>query len=317
MKFREFARRVQGAVGTLCGEGYKLRIENVQKNNGVVRRGMSIRKEGEDSGSVIYLDSYYECYENGEMSLENVARDIYGVFVHDETPVELKEILNDFQKIKDRVVCHLVNCERNEALLEEIPWVPFCDLAMVFSVLLKEGREGCMSSLIHHQHVNVWNSGVGELCKLARENTPRLRPYVFQSLPQIIKELNGLPVPSGEEEEPEEKDLYVLSNKSGVHGAAAVLYDNVLRDISEKLGADLVILPSSIHEVIIIPYGKSLRMKELGEMVKVINEAEVPVEDQLSDNVYRYSRKTGIVTVAVENETPLERRESAWQECGD
>lgn len=302
MKFRDFARQVQKKVGKLCGEGYRIKIETIQKNNSVTRKGMSIRKEGEDSASVIYLDSYYVCYENDEMSLEGVAEDIYEVFVRNETPAELKEALNDFQKIKDRVVCCLVNRESNEALLEDVPWVPFCDLAVVFHVLFKEEREGSLSSLIHHEQVKAWNTSVDELRRLAGENTPRLRPYRFRSMLEIIREMNGLPVSDGEEAGPGEKAMYVLSNKSGVHGAAAVLYDNALRDISEKLGADFVILPSSIHEMIVLPYDKSLRMKELGEIVEVINETEVSREDRLSDHVYLYSRRTGAVTIASDTE---------------
>lgn len=300
MKFGEFVKRIQGEVERLCGNGYELEIEDILKNNGVTRKGMTIRKKGETSGPIIYLDSYYERWESGELSISSVAEDIYNTFVGSQVPVDCQDALRNFDMIKDKVIYCLVSRERNEALLNDVPWVPFCDLAVVFYALLGEGREGCVSSLIHNGHVRLWGTGVEELRKLAAENTPRLRPYVIRPLWEVIKEISGIPVLDKRECDLEKDMMYVLTNKNGIHGASVVLYDNVLEEISERLGTDLVILPSSVHETMIIPYEESLRLKDLGEMVRVINQTEVQEEELLSDNVYHYSRETGMLTVAFE-----------------
>lgn len=94
-----------------------------------------------------------------------------------------------------------------------------------------------------------------------------------------------------------ESPLYVMTNRTGINGASVILYDGVLRDFAETLGSDLVILPSSIHETLAIPYEEHLNAAELENMVRSINRTEVPPEDILSNSVYRYDRETDSVCV--------------------
>ncbi len=89
---------------------------------------------------------------------------------------------------------------------------------------------------------------------------------------------------------PDASPLYVLTNSSGICGACALLYPDQLKNFADMLESDLVILPSSIHEVLLVPYDDHISFDELAHMVSHINRAEVPVEDRLSDQVYLYSR---------------------------
>ena len=96
---------------------------------------------------------------------------------------------------------------------------------------------------------------------------------------------------------PQTCPMYVMSNSVGIYGAAVVLYDGELRRLASALGRDLIILPSSVHEVLVIPYNEELVIRDLREMVRHVNESEVPEEEVLSDNVYRYNRDTDMVSV--------------------
>lgn len=87
-----------------------------------------------------------------------------------------------------------------------------------------------------------------------------------------------------------------MSNPYGFHGAAVSLYDGVLRNFAEKLGSDLIILPCSVHETLIIPYKEDIDNARINEMVAHINRTEVAKEDVLSDNAYLYRRETDVVT---------------------
>ena len=69
----------------------------------------------------------------------------------------------------------------------------------------------------------------------------------------------------------------------------------------KKLGGDLYILPSSVHEVILIPKTKDLSVKELNEMVCEINSSQVPTEDVLADCIYEYSRKKKAIMIVLEH----------------
>ena len=99
-----------------------------------------------------------------------------------------------------------------------------------------------------------------------------------------------------------ERNLLILTNRSGVYGASAILYEGVLKNIAQRLGSDLVILPSSVHEVILLPYEDERRMEGLERMVREINQTVLPEEEVLSDQVYVYNRETDKVFRAREEE---------------
>ena len=83
--------------------------------------------------------------------------------------------------------------------------------------------------------------------------------------------------------------LSILTNTSGIFGASAMLYPGVLKEFSKKIGHDLIILPSSVHEVLLLPYDSTYSFQEMADMVTDVNEKCVPVEEQLSNQVYYYS----------------------------
>ena len=92
-------------------------------------------------------------------------------------------------------------------------------------------------------------------------------------------------------------DMYVLTNESKLNGAACILYENVLYDFAQKLGADLYILPSSVHEVILLPKLSMFEKDELVNMVKEVNTEGVAADEVLSDHVYEYNRTERLITM--------------------
>ena len=164
-------------------------------------------------------------------------------------------------------------------------------------------RNGYATAQIHNEHMRMWSVDVDTLYELAKTNTPRLFPAEIKSMVQVIKGIMGWENPGMDMEEDlsgesMSEPIYVLTNQDGFKGAAAVLYEGVLKGFAEQKGCDLIILPSSIHEMILVPYKKSMDMAELGEMVRNINRTTLPAEEILSDSVYLYSRETDQVTMA-------------------
>lgn len=317
MRFYEFSREVREEAARLCGEGYDVEIQEIRKNNGAARTGILMREKGDPVGAVVYLDVYYERWERGSLSTGDVARLVCEAFSGRGRKELFTAELRDFESLRSRIVYRLVSRERNGELLKEVPWLPFCDLAVVFAVVLKDGPEGCLTFLIEHQHMELWDTDVETLRKAAEKNTPRLLPCRFLSFGDVLQGIAGFPCKTGERAM-EAGDLtgiagkepyYVLSNEKGINGAAVLLYDGVLREISDRLGRDLVLLPSSVHEIIVIPYKEGVRTEDLEVVVRMVNETEVPEEDVLSDRVYRYWRETG--TVALADRSERELREGA------
>ena len=92
--------------------------------------------------------------------------------------------------------------------------------------------------------------------------------------------------------------MYVLSNEKKQFGASAILYDNVIKDFSESLNSDLYILPSSVHEVIMIPSILVDSVDKLNDMICEVNATQVPLMDILSNHSYYYSRDKECITCA-------------------
>lgn len=136
--------------------------------------------------------------------------------------------------------------------------------------------------------MEIWGLTEAQLFDEAKKNTPILLPYQFCPMRKLLREICPYAVDEGEEEE---ESLYVLSNKLRSFGAASMLYEGILEKVGQKLGENYYILPSSIHEVIVVPESKSPVKQDLEEMVREINETQVEEEEVLSDRVYYFSRK--------------------------
>ena len=230
----------------------------------------------------------------------NEIYDMFNKFEKADFPVDK---LGDFKSLKDKVFYKLVNYERNREVLKTIPYISYLDLAVTFYVMVGQNECGQFMAQIENKHMESWGTDIKTLYALAEENTPRLFPSELKSMSDIMKEIarehmediykkRGIKdMPLAQEENP----LYVLSNDNGVYGASAILYKDVLKDFADSLKKDLVILPSSIHEALLIPYDKSMEMEELREMVRTVNRQDVLESDVLSDNVYVYKRENNRV----------------------
>lgn len=140
-----------------------------------------------------------------------------------------------------------------------------------------------------------------DLAKSAYINTPREYPAQIQSMSDLLREIAQKNM--GEHYDPALMDeligsddvspLYVLSNTNGLYGASCMIYQDVLKDFADRIQADIVLLPSSVHEVLLTPKLPETSYEDLSSMVTSINRQEVSLEEQLSNQVYLFSREEG------------------------
>lgn len=93
-------------------------------------------------------------------------------------------------------------------------------------------------------------------------------------------------------------EMYVATNVNGVNGASVMLYDDLLKNFANKIGKNLFILPSSTHELILVPDTGFMNAKDIKSMVMDVNETQVAADEILSNNVYYFSLDTGSITLA-------------------
>ena len=299
MSYNQFLEEVRAAVQERLGSDYEIRIQKITKNNGIVLDGLIIGKARKNIAPTIYLNSYYMHFTHG-MPLQEILEDIISAYKenNDVTFGDMKELL-DFKNLSDKVAFKLIQREKNQKLLKEVPYFEFLDLAVVFYLILDENIGGQMTALIHNSHMEPWGVEKEVLYRLAKRNTPILLPLKIKTMKEIMHDiLKGHIEELGIDEmvddflglDPERPSLYVLSNIKQINGAGCILYDGSLKDFAASQNSDVIILPSSLHEVILVPDKGDLDYEELQNMVGQINESEVPEEDVLSNRIYKYSR---------------------------
>ena len=287
MEYKEFVEYIKMNAGYIAGEGGNITINHVIKNNGCEMDGLVIMEKGKDIAPTIYLDSFYELYTNGE-NIKNIIRQIEVIYEQNKNNVTFDvNILKHFDTIKDKIVYKVVNYRSNEKLLEQVPHKRILDLAVVFYCLLDNEYGRSATALIYNNNLKNWNVTIDDVYKAALKNTPDLLHSKISSMAALFEKC-GVNV-DGEEVDLKDyvpSDMYVLTNESKLNGAACILYENVLYDFAQKLGADLYILPSSVHEVILLPKLSMFEKDELVNMVKEVNTEGVAADEVLSDHVY-------------------------------
>lgn len=300
MNNKEFFNYVQDSVTKFMGDRYEISLNRVFKNNGLELTGIVIMEEGRTAAPTIYLDDFYADYKSGK-GLGEIIKEVVSIYEENRCRLEMDfSFFADYGKIKKHILFKILNREANRKLLEDVPHKTYMDLAIVFYVLIDNDMIGNGTVLIHNNHMQMWNVDVEELYEMAVQNTPRLMPYRFSSMENVVEEIFGTQkaVDFLDNDERSTYDMYVLTNTKKLFGASCLLYDNLLKRISDKLRSSLYIIPSSIHELIIIPqnvfpHGR----EELKEMVQTINANELEQVDVLSDNVYEYDRKVGGILI--------------------
>lgn len=298
MTLEEFINVVSARVQGITGGETRVDVHEVRKNNNVLLHGMTILRRGQSVSPTIYLDSFYEMLCDG-MEMEYIVRRILEVYVRGLPKGQVDmEFFRDFARVKDRIVYRLINRDKNRELLERIPHVEFLDLAICFYYSYDHPELGNGMIQIHNSHMDMWKTSHRELIQLAELNTPRLMPYHFSSMDNALKGvLDDKALEELRESQQEtNKYLYVLSNTRRCQGAAVILYPGVLAKAALQLKGSFYILPSSIHEVILLPDDGHDSGGGLHEMIAEINQSQLREEDVLSDYAYRYDAAAGNVT---------------------
>lgn len=302
MEFKQFSKAIYERVSEFYGESVKAQIEEVEKNNGVKLTGLILFKEQTNISPAVYLDDYYKEYRRGR-KVGDIAAEIIRIYnrIDNRAKIDMN-FLKNYETAGERICFKLVHFGRNEALLREVPHIPYLDLAIVFYFAYESDILGKGSVLIRNSYLKDWNISVQDLYRNAASNTKRLFPVKIMNIDELAADLTG-------EEKSDETDcsaqilqeketlpMYVLTNRSKQFGAAGILYPEQLKKMADQLKNNLFVLPSSIHEVILLPdHGEN--PGSLKFMVREVNETQVAEEEILSDSVYYYDRETDKVRI--------------------
>ncbi len=318
MNYSQFIIKMKDCLQENLGAEANVETISVQKNNGIVLQGITIRRKGDRIAPTIYLEKFYEDYLEGRI-LEDILEEFVEIYEqHDTFPAPEFEFYQSYDEVKKHLAVKLVNKVRNASILADTPHVDFLNLVIVFYCLVDSPVTGMATILIKNVHMEQWGVTLDTLCQDALQNAKEMLPGNIKSMEEILagliledgegslewcrKELEEFPKLEGfSEKNPKRRDeylpLHVLTNNRKYLGAACMLYKELLEKFAGEIGQGFYILPSSIHEVILLPEKQVKNPDRLLEMVEKVNETGIAPEDILSDSVYYYEKSTGKIRI--------------------
>jgi len=296
MTFSDFVSTVKNEVGSYLPPDFQdaeIKVNAIMKNNGITKTALTIRRPEENVCPTFYLNEFYQEYMEGKEIpelIETIAENYMKAIPRGQTLGNPD--FASFDSVKSRITCRLVNQKENTAFLRQAPHRQMEDLAEIYQVSVMEHSDSIGTIKVDNALMNQWGVSPEELHTLAMQNTEQMYPPTLKSMEQVMKELiigeNG----SGnllQEDSPSQPELmYVLTNEMKLNGAAVLLYPNLLEQVQQVIGSDYYVLPSSIHEVLVIPKDDVHTKQELGKMVREINAQQVSPEERLSNCIYEY-----------------------------
>ncbi len=286
MGFQTFVDNIVDLLQERMGDAYEIKVIRVTKNNDVELTGIAITRQEDSIFPTIYLEGLYEEFKEGARLSALVEKIIN---CHEEQSMALEldmDFFRDFNRVKDRIFYKLVSFEKNKKFLRDVPHLRWNDLAVVFYYAMeKEVMEGGYIA-INRQHMLMWKQNAESLYRLAGRNTKREMPELLVSMRELVMELTGVWI-----RDEDTVPMYVLTNQEKRFGAAAMLYSARIGELAGQLESDLLILPSSIHEVLLVPDHCGQDYTFYRQMVDEVNRTHVEPEEVLSYGLYRYCRK--------------------------
>lgn len=275
------ANRVNGRVA----------IQTIIKNNSMKLDGLTILAENTNISPTIYLNYYFDEYL--KHGLNAVVDKIIEVYEQNK-PKENIDIsfFTDAEKVKGKIKMKLISYSRNKELLKKVPHVRYLDMAIIFYAEMEnKPNEGLATIQIYNHHLSFWDFTTETLYELANENMLgdfRLES-IFESIIDIFDEEQKEMLMAA-------KDMFkmqILTNKAKMYGAIGMLQTCILQEYMKRYNTEkLIIIPSSVHEVLLIPYEQGVDLEEMKAMVKEVNLTQLLPEEVLSDNVYIYDGST-------------------------
>jgi len=300
------------------GADVKVSVNEVNKLNESYE-AITVTPEGSNIGVNMSLEKFYDAVQDGTPYDSVVAKavDVINNGIDKRPEIDVAA-LTDYSQMKEKLAMEVVSAEANKDMLQNVPHQNMEDMAVVYRFVLNSDEDGRASILVTNQILDHMGVTPEQLHADALENAPQIKPAEIKGMSEVMVEMMGYDqaammgiVPVA----PEDEQMFVATVPDKVHGAGVLAYQDFMDQAAERAGGDFFILPSSIHEVLIVPDNGKMDLKELENMVKEVNETQVAPADKLTDSVYHYDSKEKIFELGEKFvERQNEREEAAEKE---
>ena len=313
--FKEELREdMEKALYERTGTEHSVNLQTVEKMNETYE-ALTIKPENSDIGVNINANELFRAYSDG-MDYDrlvdgavNKARDAL-----ENSPNFNIEAFKDYDKMKETLAMEVVSAERNADLLTTVPHKDMEDMAVVYRFVISTGVGESGSVLVTNKMLDEYGITPEQFHADAMKNAPEGRPMEIKGMGEVLAEQMGIENAEmlGFAIPPEQDQMLVASVKGNVHGAGVLAYEDFMDKASDRVGGSFFILPSSIHEILIIPDNGQFDLKSLENMVREVNATTVDPVDKLTDNVYHYDAQDKVFELG---EKFVERQNQKEQEA--
>lgn len=293
MNYEKFTTELMEKLKGMTGEECTLSMIDIPVINGNVKHSLAISRKNRNAAPCICMDGFYHDYVKGYLKMEDIAEMTSGLYRQEMEHDDLEtEFMKEWKSAERKIRFRLVSTERNAGMLKEMPHREFLDLSLVYYVQVPMPDD--MNGIVHIYSglLKCWDVDEEDLYRAAMENMPETK---HRSMGEIIGAAEGR---KAENTGGPLCSMYVVTNKNGLYGAACMLDMEMMQKTADGLGSDLLILPSSVHELILILQQDPYDVQELSGIVKEINDTELRPDEVLSGHVYQYNRETGKISIA-------------------
>ena len=295
MDFKEFVNKLEQDLKDAMADispGATVDVRSVEKLQEGSYTGITISPAGGNVGMNLNANQLFDQMQDGQ-SYEGVLAVAVSTAergLHDMPAVDVSELMN-YEAAKKYLCFDVVGSDRNADMLEKVPHTDKENISMVYRLQLASSENGAATVLITNAMMEQFGVTKEQLHADAMENAQEIRPADFRTMAAVMAEMMGMPEEMMADMAP---PMYVATNQDKVQGAAVMFYPDFMDQAAKELGGDIFILPSSVHEVLILPDDGNMNAQELKEMVTSINASEVSPEDRLTDSVYHYDAQERI-----------------------
>ena len=294
------AKQIHDYLPTEYGN-VRCEIQENLKNNSVRLVGIEFHKPDSTVSPVLYMESYYEDIKQGK-EVGIVMQDIANSYIqHERSSRAIDErSLKDYEYVRQWIEPVLLNTADNREMLAQMPHRKMADLSLFYSVVFPDQGDDMRASMkIKNGHMAYWSVSEQDLYTQAISNIESRETNTLFPMDSVLAAMltgrengqNLLKATPGENMQSLMGGMYVLTNEQKTYGASLLAVPGIMGKVDQLFPEGYYILPSSIHETIILPKPCGVPAKELGEMVRDINRTQVNREERLSDCVYEYDKE--------------------------
>lgn len=223
--------------------------------------------------------------------------------------------INDYEAVRNRLFIKVSSVGEILYSQKDIPYERRENLAITAHILVQQNKEHVVSTDVTNSMLESFGITKDQLFRDAAVNSSRIFPAQIMDMNVLIAELCMDLMPEEEKAGMTEDELQqilgdlettadmgypmlVITNEQKIEGAGAIFYPGAMDQIGRRMKGNYYILPSSIHETIVVPDDGNMKRQELEFMVKEVNQKQVAPEKRLTDSVYHYDTKNRLFEMA-------------------